>query len=178
MKLKNMIVCITKNDIRSFLKLQDKLNINDIFINDNLRLIGNVQVFGMNINIEIELSFSKVEHNNIYLNINSFKVLKMNILNPISKKIFNYVINAFTDIEGITFEGNDFKLEVATLVNKYYKEQRFIDLNRVEVVDVSIVGKDVEVEFGGIDIDTEVIRREYGKNEIPYVEAEIVSDLG
>ena len=32
--------------------------------------------------------------------------------------------------------------------------QRFIDLNRVEVVDVSIVDKEVEVEFGGIDIDT------------------------
>ena len=82
-----------------------------------------------------------------------------------------------TDIEGVTSEGNDFKLEVAqTLVNKYYKEQRFIDLNRVQVTDVSIVDKEVEVAFGGIDIDTEVIRKEYGKNEVPYVEAEIVSD--
>ena len=133
-------------------------------------------MFGMNINIETELSFSKVEHNNIYLNIKSFKVLKMNILNPISKKVFNYVINAFTDIEGITFEENDFKLEVTTLVNKYYKEQKFIDLNSVQVTDVSIVDKEVEVEFGGIDIDTEVIKREYGKNEIPYVEAEIVNE--
>ncbi len=177
MKLKKMVVCITKKDIRNFLKLQDKINISDIFINDYLRLIGNVQVFGMNINIETELSFSKVEYNNIYLNIKSFKLLKMNIVNPISKKIFNYVINAFTDIEGVTFEGNDFKLEVATLVNKYYKEQKFIDLNRVQVIDVSIVDKEVEVEFGGIDIDTEIIRKEYGKNEAPYVEAEIVSDL-
>ena len=171
MKLKKMIVCITKSDIRNFLNLQNKINISDIFINDYLRLIGTVQVFGMNINIETELSFSKVEHNNIYLNIKSFKVLKMNILNPISKKVFNYVINAFTDIEGITFEENDFKLEVTTLVNKYYKEQKFIDLNSVQVTDVSIVDKEVEVEFGGIDIDTEVIKREYGKNEIPYVEA-------
>lgn len=176
MKLKKMIICITKKDIRNFLKLQDKINISDIFINDYLRLIGTVQVFGMNINIETELSFSKVEHNNIYLNIKSFKVLKMNILNPISKKVFNYVINAFTDIEGITFEENDFKLEVTTLINKYYKEQKFIDLNKVQVIDVSIVDKEVEVYFGGIDIDTEVIRREYGKNEVPYVEAEIVSD--
>ena len=176
MRLKKMVVCITKKDIRNFLKLQDKINISDIFINDYLRLIGNVQVFGMNINIETELSFSKVEHNNIYLNIKSFKVLKMNILNPISKKVFNYVINAFTDIEGITFEENDFKLEVTTLVNKYYKEQKFIDLNSVQVTDVSIVDKEVEVEFGGIDIDTEVIKREYGKNEIPYVEAEIVNE--
>ena len=171
-----MVVCITKKDIRNFLKLQDKINISDIFINDYLRLIGTVQVFGMNINIETELSFSKVEYNNIYLNIKSFKVLKMNILNPISKKVFNYVINAFTDIEGITFEENDFKLEVTTLVNKYYKEQKFIDLNSVQVTDVSIVDKEVEVEFGGIDIDTEVIKREYGKNEIPYVEAEIVNE--
>lgn len=176
MKLKKMIVCITKGDIRNFLKLQNKINISDIFINDDLRLIGTVQVFGMNINIEAELNFSKVENNNIYVNIKSFKLLKMNIVNPISKKVFNYVINAFTDIEGVTFEGNDFKLEVATLVNKYYKEQRFIDLNRVQVIDVSIVDKEVEVAFGGIDIDTEVIRKEYGKNEVPYVEAEIVSD--
>ena len=176
MKLKKMVVCITKNDIRNFLKLQDKINISDIFINDDLRLIGSVQILGMNVNIETELSFSKVECNNIYVNIKSFKLLKMNIVNPISKKVFNYVINAFTDIEGVTFEGNDFKLEVTTLVNKYYKEQKFIDLNKVQVIDVAIVDKEVEVSFGGIDIDTEVIRREYGKNEVPYVEAEIVSD--
>ena len=176
MKLKKMIVCITKSDIRNFLKLQNKINISDIFINDDLRLLGSVNILGMNVNIEAELSFSKVECNNIYINIKSFKVLKMNILNPISKKVFNYVINAFTDIEGITFEENDFKLEVTTLVNKYYKEQKFIDLNSVQVTDVSIVDKEVEVYFGGIDIDTEVIRREYGKNEVPYVEAEIVSD--
>ena len=176
MKLKKMIVCITKSDIRNFLKLQNKINISDIFINDDLRLLGSVNILGMNVNIEAELSFSKVECNNIYINIKSFKVLKMNILNPISKKVFNYVINAFTDIEGITFEENDFKLEVTTLVNKYYKEQKFIDLNSVQVTDVSIVDKEVEVEFGGIDIDTEVIKREYGKNEIPYVEAEIVNE--
>ena len=176
MKLKKMIVCITKSDIRNFLKLQNKINISDIFINDDLRLLGSVNILGMNVNIEAELSFSKVECNNIYINIKSFKVLKMNIVNPISKKVFNYVINAFTDIEGVTFEENDFKLEVTTLINKYYKEQKFIDLNKVQVIDVSLVDKEVEVYFGGIDIDTEVIRREYGKNEVPYVEAEIVSD--
>ena len=176
MKLKKMIVCITKSDIRNFFKLQNKINISDIFINDDLRLLGSVNILGMNVNIEAELSFSKVEYNNIYINIKSFKVLKMNIVNPISKKVFNYVINAFTDIEGVTFEENDFKLEVTTLINKYYKEQKFIDLNKVQVIDVSIVDKEVEVYFGGIDIDTEVIRREYGKNEVPYVEAEIVSD--
>ena len=157
-------------------ELLDRLNISDIFINDDLRLLGSVNILGMNVNIEAELSFSKVECNNIYINIKSFKVLKMNIVNPISKKVFNYVINAFTDIEGVTFEENDFKLEVTTLINKYYKEQKFIDLNKVQVIDVSIVDKEVEVYFGGIDIDTEVIRREYGKNEVPYVEAEIVSD--
>lgn len=176
MRLKKMIVCIKKSDIRNFLKLQDKINISDIFINDDLRLVGTAQLLGMNINIDTELGFSKVENNNIYINIKSFKVLKMNILNPISKKVFNYVINAFTDIEGITFEGNDFKLDVGILVNKYYKEEKFIDLNRVQVIDASIVDKEVEVEFGGIDIDTEVIRKEYGKREVPYVETEIVSD--
>ena len=48
----------------------------------------------------------------------------------------------------------------------------------MQVIDVSILDKEVEIEFGGIDIDTEIIRKEYGKNEAPYVEAEIVSDIG
>lgn len=176
MKLKKMIVGITKVDIKNFLKLQNKINITDIFINDELRLIGIVQFLGMNISVEAELSFSKVEYNNIYLNIKSFKILKMNIVNSISKKVFNYVISAFTDIEGVSFEENDFKLEMNKLIRKYYKEQELIDLNMVQVIDVSIVDKEIEIIFGGVDIDTEIIRKEYGINEVPYVEAEIVSD--
>ena len=34
-----------------------------------------------------------------------------------------------------------------------------------------------QYEYLTKDIDTEVIRKEYGKNEVPYVEAEIVSDI-
>ena len=40
----------------------------------------------------------------------------------------------------------------------------------------NIENKEIELTFGGIDIDTKVIRKEYGVNEVPYVEAEIVSD--
>ena len=176
MKLKKMIVGVTKTDIKNFLKLQNKINITDIFINDEIRLIGIVQFLGMNISVEAELSFSKVEYNNIYLNIKSFKILKMNMVNSISKKVFNYVISAFTDIEGVSFEENDFKLEMNKLIRKYYKEQGLIDLNKMQVTEVSIINKEIEIVFGGIDIDTEVIRKEYGVDEIPYVEAEIVSE--
>ena len=176
MKLNKMIVGVTKTDIKNFLKLQNKINITDIFINDEIRLIGIVQFLGMNINIETELNISKVKFNSVYLNINSFKILKMNIVNSISKKVFNYVINVFTDLEGISFEGNDFKLEVDKLINRYYKEQGLIDLNKMQVTEVSIINKEIEIVFGGIDIDTEVIRKEYGVDEIPYVEAEIVSE--
>ena len=94
MKLKKMIVGVTKTDIKNFLKLQNKINITDIFINDEIRLIGIVQFLGMNINIETELHISKVKFNSVYLNINSFKILKMNIVNSISKKVFKiFLIN-------------------------------------------------------------------------------------
>ena len=55
MKLKKMIVGVTKTDIKNFLKLQNKINITDIFINDEIRLIGIVQFLGMNINIETNI---------------------------------------------------------------------------------------------------------------------------
>ena len=176
MKLKKVLIGITKSDIRNFLKLQDKINITDIFINEDLRLIGYFEFLGMNINAEAELAFSKIEENNIYINIKSFKILKMNILNSISKKVFNYVINAFSNIEGVSFENNYFKLEVYKLIDRYYKEHNLIDLNNMEILDIVIENKEIELTFGGIDIDTKVIRKEYGVNEVPYVEAEIVSD--
>lgn len=176
MKLKKVLIGITKSDIRNFLKLQDKINITDIFINEDLRLIGYFEFLGMNINTEVELAFSKIEENNIYINIKSFKILKMNILNSISKKVFNYVINAFSNIEGVSFENNYFKLEVYKLIDRYYKEHNLIDLNNMEILDIVIENKEIELTFGGIDIDTKVIRKEYGVNEVPYVEAEIVSD--
>ena len=46
----------------------------------------------------------------------------------------------------------------------------------MEILDIVIENKEIELTFGGIDIDTKVIRKEYGVNEVPYVEAEIVSD--
>ena len=61
MKLKKVLIGITKSDIRNFLKLQDKINITDIFINEDLRLIGYFEFLGMNINTEVELAFSKIE---------------------------------------------------------------------------------------------------------------------
>lgn len=176
MKLKKVLIGITKSDIRNFLKLQDKINITDIFINEDLRLIGYFEFLGMNINTEVELAFSKIEGNNIYINIKSFKILKMNILNSISKKVFNYVINAFSNIEGVSFENNYFKLEVYKLIDRYYKEHNLIDLNNMEILDIVIENKEIELTFGGIGINTKVIRKEYGVNEVPYVEAEIVSD--
>jgi hypothetical protein len=90
--------------------------------------------------------------------------------------VFNYVINAFSNIEGVSFENNYFKLEVYKLIDRYYKEHNLIDLNNMEILDIVIENKEIELTFGGIDIDTKVIRKEYGVNEVPYVEAEIVSD--
>ena len=72
MKLKKVLIGITKSAIRNFLKLQDKINITDIFINEDLRLIGYFEFLGMNINTEVELAFSKIEGNNIYINIKRF----------------------------------------------------------------------------------------------------------
>ena len=62
----------------------------------------------------------------------------------------------------------------AAIVLKSFREKE--KKNKMQVTEVSIINKEIEIVFGGIDIDTEVIRKEYGVDEIPYVEAEIVSE--
>ncbi|SCK03192.1 Uncharacterised protein [uncultured Clostridium sp.] len=177
MELKKIVVGISEADIINFMKLQDKVIVNEIKINNNILVLGEFELLRTKIKFELEFIFTKVEHNNIYINISNFKIYKLKILNSIFKKAFNYIIKAFTEIEGVKFEGDYFKIELPKLINRYYREQDIIDINKLEVSDIIINDSEVEITFGGIDIDSKVVREELGETEVEYVEAEIVNNI-
>lgn len=170
MKVKEIVISLLAEDISNFIKLQNKVIVDSISIDKSLNIDGFYPFMGININFEASLMVGKVENNSVYLDIESFKILKMNIINALSKKAFNYFISAFSDISGVSFEGEYFKLDVANLINRYYKEQSFVNINYLEVNEVKINKDEVEIHFGGIHIDTTT------SEDVPYVEAEIVND--
>lgn len=172
MKLKKIVMTVTKEDILNFLKLQDKVGIRDVIINDKVDILGEYEFLNMKINFQATGEFTKINNNNVYVMVSNFKVLKMNILNSVSKKAFNYVLKAFTDIEGIEFEGDYLKVDISKLIDKYYKDQTFINLNTVQATGIELIDGEIEVTFGGIEIDTSKIQID--SKEAEYVEAEVV----
>lgn len=167
---------VTKDDIFNLLRLQDKIEIIDIIINEGIEVFGEYEFFNMKIKFQLKGEFSKIEDNNIYVIINNFKILKIDILNSISKKVFNYVLKAFTDIEGIEFEGNYLKVSISKLIGKYYSTETIINLNRVEVKDIEIINGEIEVTFGGIEIDTTKFEKESDEEQVEFIEAKIMDE--
>lgn len=176
MKLKKIVMSVTKDDIFNLLRLQDKIEIIDIIINEGIEVFGEYEFFNMKIKFQLKGEFSKIEDNNIYVIINNFKILKIDILNSISKKVFNYVLKAFTDIEGIEFEGNYLKVSISKLIGKYYSTETIINLNRVEVKDIEIINGEIEVTFGGIEIDTTKFEKESDEEQVEFIEAKIMDE--
>lgn len=175
MRLKNIVMVVTKDDILSFLKLQNKVKVTDITISECIELLGEFEFLNMKIKFNAKAEFSRVEDNNVYIIISNFKILKMNILNSVSKKAFNYALKAFTDISGVEFEGSDLKISIDKLVDRYCENQEVINLNTVQATDFKIVGGEIEVIFGGIEIKTNSLQKEIYK-EVEYVDVKIDDD--
>lgn len=185
MKVKKIMISLLKEDILKFFSFQKKIIVSDLIIDNNLNIKGAYNLKGININFESMLEISKVEHNNVFGSVIDFKLLKMNIFNVLSKKAFSYVSNAFENIDGISFQGQDFKIEITKIIDRYYKEQTLLKLDNVVVNKVVINKGEVEISFSDIDINTSISERLSQDNhvnkdaeikDISYIETEVIND--
>lgn len=175
MKLKKIILSFSKEDIVNFLSLQNKVQINKVVINDNIHLYGEFPFLKMNIKFECRFDFENIVQNKIYININSFKVLNTNIINAVSKKIFNFVIKAFSEVEAVKFDGHHFTLDIEAISKKYDNDFEGIDISKLEAKSVEIKNHEVEVSFGGIKFDTNILNTS-NEEKVEEVVAEIVTN--
>lgn len=175
MKVKKIVLAFSSEDIKNFLKLQDKVRIKEIIINDKVHFYGQYNILKVDVDFEGVLEFLKVVNNHIYVDIKSFKILKRNILNSLSKKVFNYVIKAFSEMEGVKFHGEHFVIDVLKVSEKYTRDFQGLDFKKFEAKDIGIEEGEVLVTFGGITIDTSVMDSD---ENVPYVDAEIVDESG
>lgn len=117
MDIKSLVIQISKEDIRGFLALQNKVKIKEIYINENINIVNEIQFLSRIIECNCILSIMKVENNNIYMEVKKFSISKFNIINKMLKKVFNYFIEGFTDIKGLNFEEECFKLDIDKIIN-------------------------------------------------------------
>lgn len=180
MNIRNITVGLSGQDIINFLKLQDIVDVNEVEISEFITLRGSYKIMNINLKFQLDLSFSRVEGNVVYVDITHLRFLKLNFANSIVKKAANYIINSFAKIEGIKLEGQEFALEVQKLVSQFYKEDTFVALSKLEVKDIKIIEGEIDVALKGIGIDTEELtskdpkENEDEENKDEVVEEEVV----
>lgn len=164
MNIKTLVVEISNKDIKNFLKLQNKINIKEVTINENINVVTEIEFLSKVIECECILSVVKVENNNIYLDIKNFSIAKFNIMNKMIKKALNYFIEGFTDIKGISFQDESFKLDVDKIINQYYKAENSINLNELQLTTIDIKSGIIELILEGIKIDTNKLNDDKEEN--------------
>ena len=176
MNIKSLRVQVSSDDIKNFLFLQNKVDVKEIIINDTLNIVGEVECLTKKITIESVLSILKVEDNNVYIEVKKVNVFNRNIIGLIFKKVFNYFVQGFTDIKGISFEDDCFKLDANKIIEKYYTEQNIINLKEFEIVNIEICDGHIEITLEGISINTNIIKKDKEEKEIVYAEEEVISE--
>ncbi len=159
MKIIELTLSLSSEDILSFFDLQKKIQITNVIIDKHITILGKYKITGIHVSFESTLKITKVTSNTIYVNISTFKLLKVNLMNPLSKKALNYVINAFSDIHGISFEGENFKLNVPKIINKYYKSQEIMDLNTVIINEAVTNKNEIQLSFSNIAINIDEYKK-------------------
>lgn len=74
MKLKNLLLTLTKEDILNLLKLQDKVFINELSLENNIKIRGVYKVIGLNIDFYTMLTVNNFKNNILQIDINDFKL--------------------------------------------------------------------------------------------------------
>ena len=74
MKLKNLVLNLSKEDILNLIALQDKTIIKKIDLGNTINLSGIYKLVGLNIDFDTSMTISSFKNNIIYIDINNFQI--------------------------------------------------------------------------------------------------------
>ncbi|WP_297632531.1 hypothetical protein [uncultured Clostridium sp.] len=153
MKVKNVDISLSGEDILIFSKIQSKVQLYKVEIDKEVIFKGYVKVFGKSIHFDLTLKIIDLMNNNVYMIIDDFKVLNFSLMNSVSKRIIGYLGNAFADLEGITFDDNCFKIDIFKFIEKYCNELDIEILEDANVRRIDVEKDEINVSFGGIKVN-------------------------
>ena len=74
MKLKNLVLSLSKDDILNLIALQDKTIIKKLDLGNTINASGIYKLVGLNIQFDTSMTISTFKNNIIYIDINNFQI--------------------------------------------------------------------------------------------------------
>ena len=133
MKLKNLVLNLSKDDILNLISLQDKTIIKKIELGKTINASGIYKLVGLSIDFDTSMTISSFKNNVIYIDINSFQISKKSSSNPLVKGSIALLTKSINDIEGMTLKDKVLSIDIEKIVQVYCTDTYGIKLDKLDI---------------------------------------------
>ena len=146
MKLQNLILNLSKDDILKLISLQDKTIVKSLELGDQIKISGIYKLVGLNVDFNGIMSISSFKNNVIYITINEFKISNKTSSNPLVKGSIALLTKSINDIEGMTLKNKVLTIDIEKIVQAYCTDTYGIKLDKLDINTLNT--KNGSLEFG------------------------------
>ncbi len=146
MKLQNLILNLSKDDILKLISLQDKTIVKSLELGDQIKISGIYKLMGLNVDFNGIMSISSFKNNVIYITINEFKISNKTSSNPLVKGSIALLTKSINDIEGMTLKNKVLTIDIGKIVQAYCTDTYGIKLDKLDINTLNT--KNGSLEFG------------------------------
>lgn len=137
MKIENLSISLSQDDILNSFSYQDKIRIKSLSIDKETKLNAVYKVVGVNMEFDATLVFDKLENNIIYINIVDFALSKKYNMNSLIKKSVNFIINTLSSIRGLYVDSKLIKINLNEIINSYLVEEHYLSMNNLDISSIT-----------------------------------------
>lgn len=133
MKLKNLVLNLSKDDILNLIALQDKTIIKKLDLGNTINASGIYKLVGLNIDFDTSMTISSFKNNIIYIDINNFKISGKSSSNPLVKGSIVLLTKSMNDIEGMNLKDKVLTIDIEKMVKAYCTDTYGIKLDKLDI---------------------------------------------
>lgn len=133
MKLKNLVLNLSKDDILNLIALQDKTIIKKLDLGNTINASGIYKLVGLNIDFDTSMTISSFKNNIIYIDINNFKISGKSSSNPLVKGSIVLLTKSINDIEGMNLKDKVLTIDIEKMVKAYCTDTYGIKLDKLDI---------------------------------------------
>ena len=153
MKLKNLVLNLSKDDILNLIALQDKTIIKRLDLGNTIKASGIYKLVGLNIDFDTSMTISSFKNNIIYIDINNFQISGKSSSNPLVKGSIALLAKSINDIEGMNVKNKVLTIDIEKIVKVYCTDTYGIKLDKLDISTLNTSNGCFEFGVNTLDIN-------------------------
>lgn len=159
MKLKNLILNLSTEDILNLINLQDKAIIKKIELGNVIDISGVYKVVGLNIDFDASMKISSFKNNIIYIDINNFQISKKSSSNPLVKGSIALLTKSINDIEGMILKDKVLTIDIEKIIKVYCTDTYGVKLEKLDISTLKTSNGCFEFGINVLDINLSKLKK-------------------